>query len=110
MSLPKPIETSLQRQKENQQQEIVNNITVDELADRYLKNPDDAKQKLHECFAAAFDAFNGQKRDTGIGEYLENQRLMDDILESIVEWSPRQNLLILYLRWAKRQPKHHQTD
>ena len=35
---------------------------------------------------------------------------IDKVLESIVEWGPKQELLILYVRWAKKVPNHFHSD
>ena len=86
-------------------------LTIDELVELYRRDEVDAKRKLVECFSYAFDAFSSDSStNKNPPEFLEHQPLMDDILRSLAEWSPRQNLLLLYLRWAKRLPKNHQTD
>ena len=37
-------------------------------------------------------------------------KLVDELIENLSEWGPRQNLLVLYLRWAKKTVNSFQSD
>ena len=38
------------------------------------------------------------------------QALLKELLEAMIEWGPRQAVLVLYMRWAKKAKNHFHSD
>ena len=68
----------------------------------YNESPEKAKEIIKNAFQYSLE----QRGPT----YQVSLDLSDQILEAILRWMPNQDMLLLYTRWAKKQPEHFHSD